>query len=353
MTEHDFDVAVTFAGEDRVFVDAVVNLVKDAGFSVFYDEDAKVEMWGEDLTEYFPDVYERRARFAVMFISASYAAKPWTRLERRSVLLKALQSDTAYLLPVRLDSTPLPGVRGSIAYLDGIAEGPAGVATAITGKLGGPTNGGTRRFNGRVPRTPTEAAIMLGERPGGWEYLLFSYLLATGLEQRRDAYNDHRLGFALGGGFVATEDLADYIVEEISRVTSLAETFEQLLLGPAQQTAMGAPGEAGDPELIEHLAARLLLIYDELLGWSYRNRATTTPTEQGRAVLRALADYVNQPIDAIRRVVGDLHSEMDKLTDRLAAGETIELQPVITFEIPADVMSRYETAFEEFKDAVS
>lgn len=46
MSEYDFDVAVTFAGEDRVFVNEVVELVKEAGFSVFYDEDAKVEMWG-------------------------------------------------------------------------------------------------------------------------------------------------------------------------------------------------------------------------------------------------------------------------------------------------------------------
>lgn len=78
MSNHEFDVAVTFAGEDRPLVDEVVQLVKVAGFSVFYDEDAKVEMWGEDLTEYFADVYERRAKFAVMFVSIHYAAKAWT-----------------------------------------------------------------------------------------------------------------------------------------------------------------------------------------------------------------------------------------------------------------------------------
>jgi hypothetical protein len=132
VSEHDFDVAVTFAGEDREYVDAVVELVKKAGFKVFYDEDHKYESWGEDLTEYFPDVYERRARFAVMFISKAYATKPWTRLERRSVLVRALNDDKGYLLPVRLDSTKLPGVRDAIGYLDGHRETPAGIARAIS-----------------------------------------------------------------------------------------------------------------------------------------------------------------------------------------------------------------------------
>lgn len=33
MTEYDFDVAVTFAGEDRAFVDEVVTLIKGAGLT--------------------------------------------------------------------------------------------------------------------------------------------------------------------------------------------------------------------------------------------------------------------------------------------------------------------------------
>lgn len=259
MTEYDFDIAVTFAGEDRAFVDEVVALVKDAGFTVFYDEDAKVEMWGQDLTEYFPDVYERRARFAVMFVSAHYASKPWTRLERRSVLMRAMQNSTPYLLPVRLDSTELPGVRSTVAYLDAQVEGAPGVAAAVAAKLGSSQAAGTRLFNGRVPRTPMEAAILIGERPAGWEYILFSYWLATGVEQRNDAYNDHRLQFALGGKFVPTDELVNYAQSEFARILSITEAFERLLLGPAQETAMGAPGEAGDPDLIQHLATRMLL----------------------------------------------------------------------------------------------
>lgn len=107
--------------------------VQAANFSVFYDEDQKMDLWGEELTEYFADVYENRARFAVMFVSKHYAEKSWTRLERRSVLIRALNQPDPYLLPVRLDSTKLPGLRSSIGFLDGLEETPSGIAAADFG----------------------------------------------------------------------------------------------------------------------------------------------------------------------------------------------------------------------------
>lgn len=348
MSKYDFDVAVTFAGEDRAFVDEVVALVKEAGFSVFYDEDAKVEMWGEDLTEYFPDIYERRSRFAVMFVSVHYASKPWTRLERRSVLVRAMQSSTPYLLPVRLDSTELPGIRSAVAYLNGQAEGAEGVARAVTAKLGSSQAEDSRRFNGRVPRTPTEAAILVGERPTGWEYVLFSYWLAVGLEERSVAYNDHRLQFALGGEFVSSDELSNYTQVEIARILSVVEAFERLLLGPAQITAIGAPGETGDPELIQHLASRLLLIYDELLGWSHRIRSAATSLKEGRDTLRALADYAAQPIEAVHEFVLDFRKRMDGLTETLQGGESVSLELPIAFDVPQNVSKRFNEALKRF-----
>ncbi|MYW96418.1 toll/interleukin-1 receptor domain-containing protein [Amycolatopsis rubida] len=73
---------MSFAGEDREFVEAVVREVAEAGYQVFSDQDEQVALWGEDLTEYLPKIYEERARYAVMFVSRHYAAKPWTRFER-------------------------------------------------------------------------------------------------------------------------------------------------------------------------------------------------------------------------------------------------------------------------------
>ncbi|QNE34403.1 TIR domain-containing protein [Leifsonia shinshuensis] len=347
--EYDFDVAVTFAGEDRDFVEEIVRLVQADGFSVFYDEDSKVATWGEDLTEYFSNVYEQRARFAVMFISASYAAKPWTRMERRSVLSRALRESSPYLLPVRLDSTALPGVRESIGYLDGLQEGPLGIADAIRGKLEQPRSDGSRRFNGRVPRTEVEVAVLLGERPTGWEYLLFSYWLAAGLERLNPQYNDHVIKFAIGGDPVSDEDLLDFSSSELARIGSVTSTFESLLLGPAQEAAMGRPGEPGDPELIEHLADRMIAIYAELLSWEYRLRAAATWSDEARELLRALANYANQPIDEIHRFVLALRAQMDGLSEILQSGKSVDWSQTIEFVIPEEVSKQYLDSLEAFK----
>jgi hypothetical protein len=134
---YEFDVAVSFAGEDRDFVEVIVSRLKDAGIRVFYDTDYQVAMWGEDLAEYLDQVYRAKARYAIMFISRFYAEKMWTRYERRSALVRALGQESVYILPVRLDSTILEGLHQTIAYLDAQLMGPDGIVSATLAKLTG------------------------------------------------------------------------------------------------------------------------------------------------------------------------------------------------------------------------
>ena len=49
MESYEFDVAVSFAGEDRPIVKEVVDTLRERGLTAFYDEDYKVEIWGQDL----------------------------------------------------------------------------------------------------------------------------------------------------------------------------------------------------------------------------------------------------------------------------------------------------------------
>lgn len=44
-----YDIALSFAGENREYVDKVAKLLKDKGISVFYDLFEKANMWGKDL----------------------------------------------------------------------------------------------------------------------------------------------------------------------------------------------------------------------------------------------------------------------------------------------------------------
>jgi len=348
LANYDFDVAVSFAGEDRAYVEAVVDEVKRAGFSIFYDEDDDTDLWGEELTEFFANVYENRSRYAVMFISRHYAAKPWTNAERRSILIRALEQTTPYLLPVRIDSTTLPGVRSSIGYLDAASKSPSDIATAIQKKLGAPKSSGDRQFNGRVPRTERENSILLGERPPAWEYLLFSYLLTSKMEPLEGLYRDHRAAFALPSKFASDDGIEELVHRELAHVLATTSAFEELLLGDSQTVAMGLPGEQGDPDHIDHLAASLISIYSDLLEWSRNIRSYATEGDEARSVLRTLAKYADQPIEEMRRFVDAYRSDMDGMSARLQAGENVDMQMPIKFEVPEGLSDAFSAAVAAF-----
>jgi hypothetical protein len=75
-------------------------------------------LWGEDLVELFTRLYSKEARYVVMFISREYAKKEWARLERRAALAWRLRTQSAYILPVRCDTTELEEVNGLLNTMD-------------------------------------------------------------------------------------------------------------------------------------------------------------------------------------------------------------------------------------------
>jgi hypothetical protein len=115
---YKYDVAISFAGEDRQIAENIAGLLKQHHIPVFYDDYEKADLWGKDLYEYLADVYSSHARYCVMIISAYYAEKLWTNYERRNAQERAFKEHEEYILPVRLDNTAIPGVRDTIGYID-------------------------------------------------------------------------------------------------------------------------------------------------------------------------------------------------------------------------------------------
>ena len=128
---HQYDVALSFAGEQRSLVLDVAECLKKAGVNVFYDDYEKADLWGKNLYDHLSDVYQNKAKYCVIFASKEYAAKTWTNLERQHAQARALKDKgSEYILPVRFDSTDIPGL------LDFKREGAAGVCSALLAKLG-------------------------------------------------------------------------------------------------------------------------------------------------------------------------------------------------------------------------
>jgi len=135
-TPQQYDIVLSFAGEDRAYVEAVAQFLEEHDVVAFYDRYEEVTLWGKDLAEHFDGVYRKQGRFCIMFISQHYARKLWTRHERRSALARALEQREEYVLPVRFDDSEIPGLRPTMGYLDLRTLSPEQLGQRILQKLG-------------------------------------------------------------------------------------------------------------------------------------------------------------------------------------------------------------------------
>jgi hypothetical protein len=131
-----YDVALSFAGEDRTHARKIAELLRSKGFSVFYDEYEQATLWGRNLYSHLSDVYQNKARFCLMFISVNYARKLWTKRERESAQARAFRESREYILPLRLDDTSLPGIEDTVGYIDLNCTPHEEVVRLLTEKLG-------------------------------------------------------------------------------------------------------------------------------------------------------------------------------------------------------------------------
>ena len=130
-----WDVALSFAGAQRLYVEQVAGALKARGVRCFYDADEQIDLWGRDLAEELSAIYGEQAATVVVFVSAEYAARDWTRLERRAALNRAVRERREYVLPARFDDTPLPGLLSDIVAIDLRARTPQQFAAMIADKL--------------------------------------------------------------------------------------------------------------------------------------------------------------------------------------------------------------------------
>ncbi|WP_040819772.1 TIR domain-containing protein [endosymbiont of Tevnia jerichonana] len=84
-----FQVALSFAGEDRAFSEAVAKGLKRNGISVFYDNDCQGELWGADLPVKLREIYNKESQYCMLFLSDHYK-KRCGLITRDNRLLKRL-----------------------------------------------------------------------------------------------------------------------------------------------------------------------------------------------------------------------------------------------------------------------
>jgi hypothetical protein len=158
-----YDVAISFAGEDRAFAEALAEALRSRTVTVFYDAYEKAALWGKNLYTHLSDVYSSQARYAILLLSQHYAKKVWTRHEREAAQARAFEEHSEYILPVRLDDTAIPGVLPTVGYLRWPPEDANSIADAVLAKLGrGPA---TTVLSRSPPASPGSAAIRVRSPP--------------------------------------------------------------------------------------------------------------------------------------------------------------------------------------------
>jgi hypothetical protein len=116
---YQYDVALSFAGEDREYVEEVALFLQSYGINVFYDKFEQANLWGKNLYEYLQDIYKNKAKYSIIFISENYKKKAWTNHERESAQARAFEESKEYILPIKLDDTEIVGIHSTVGYLDG------------------------------------------------------------------------------------------------------------------------------------------------------------------------------------------------------------------------------------------
>jgi hypothetical protein len=132
-----YDVALSFAAEDRPTARAIADELIRRGVSVFFDQFDMDLLWGRDLHRHLSNIYDR-SRFVVLLVSKAYTQKSWTQFERKTALARAGDDPGSQVLPVALDDSIRDSVSGfppNLGYVDLRQTSVERVADLVVEKL--------------------------------------------------------------------------------------------------------------------------------------------------------------------------------------------------------------------------
>jgi TIR domain len=138
MDEQQYDLAVSFAGEQRDYVARTVEACRNLGLNVFYDKDKNNDWWGSNFIRQQRTVYSSQTRFFVPFLSAEYLSKPIPMDEFSAAMMTAVKQGDAYILPVLMDNTEIPPnlMHPHIHYLRARDYTPEQLAAQLAQRVG-------------------------------------------------------------------------------------------------------------------------------------------------------------------------------------------------------------------------
>jgi hypothetical protein len=134
--EKAYDIALSFAGENRDVAEELSSALARYHVRVFYDMNEQASLWGKDLYQHLQEVYRDKAKYCIVFVSKHYAEKNWPKHELKQAHARAFGENREYILPVRLDDTEIPGINHTTGYVDLRNTTIAKITSLVLEKLG-------------------------------------------------------------------------------------------------------------------------------------------------------------------------------------------------------------------------
>jgi hypothetical protein len=130
-----YQIAISFAGEQRPYAEEVARFLQRRGVSVFYDAFERSRLWGRNLAEELYRVYANESSYILMLVSKEYIEKTWCVHERRAAFDKVMNGRADVILPVKFDDAWPDGLPTSTGWQESSTK-PAVIASLIFEKLG-------------------------------------------------------------------------------------------------------------------------------------------------------------------------------------------------------------------------
>ncbi len=170
------------------------------------------------------------------------------------------------------------------------------------------------------------------EKTPGWEYLCLAGLLRDRVLKLRAKKLDLELGISLGSSIKLDDDEAafDWISRKMSHASTLIGTINPLF-SRGVPAAVGAPGEPGDIERIEHFANRVAELQSLLIDWSLEFFRVDAP-ELFRHALDLARKMASEAIDQIETYSLAMYDRIDYKLKNHEPGDVLNL--VLTLTAP-------------------
>ena len=141
MKNNYYEVALSFADEQREYVKETSEYLTELGIKHFYDFNEQIDLWGKNLTQHLDEIYFKKSAYFIPFISKEYVNKMWTKLELNSALERNIEGghpdSQQYILPVKFDDIRVPGIPNTIGFIDARKTSPKKLAAIIFEKVRG------------------------------------------------------------------------------------------------------------------------------------------------------------------------------------------------------------------------